>query len=329
VNLITGVPVFVPIAVPRIHTNNAKPEFTASYRPTDTLTLFASYKTGYKSGSLNIATGASPGQNNSYGNENVKGGEIGLKSRLLDRRLAVDVAGYDYDYTGLQVTTLVPGPTLLPVARTLNAGRAVTYGIELESAYKPRMVEGLRLQVAANWNHARFQELNNVPCWGGQMISQGCNQLLNPGTRLFTAQNLNGIPLLDAPDWSGSFGFDYERPIGSGLSLAFSNNNHFSSNYLADLGRRPDFYQGGSIKADLSIALKGRQDRWEVSLVGRDLNNALTSSTCANANLAGGLLFGGEFTGGTTRGPAGIDEVICYVDPGREVWLTVTLRPFN
>jgi iron complex outermembrane recepter protein len=114
VNLITGVPVPVAIAVPRIHTDNYKPEFTASYRPTDTLTLFASYKTGYKSGSLNIATGASPGQNNSYDNEDVKGAEIGLKSRLLDRRLAFDIAAYNYRYTGLQVTTLLPGPTLLP-----------------------------------------------------------------------------------------------------------------------------------------------------------------------------------------------------------------------
>ena len=331
VNLITGVPVPVPILVPRIHTDNLKPEFTASYQPADTLTLFASYKTGYKSGSLNIATGATPGQDNSYGNETVEGIEAGLKSLLLDRRLAVNLAAYDYDYSGLQVTTLVPGANLLPIARTLNAGSARTYGVELEAAYNPPIIEGLSLRAIVNWNHARFEELTNVPCWGGQTVAEGCNLLLNPSTGLFTAQDLSGIPLLNAPEWSGSFGFDYERPIGNGPILALSNNNHFASEYLVNLGRRADFFQGDFFKTDLSIALKEPNDRWEISVVGRNLTSKLSRSTCASGNLASGFIIPptGQVTGGTTRGPAGIDEVICYVDPGREVWLTLIFRPFK
>jgi iron complex outermembrane receptor protein len=328
-NLITGTPVPVTLAVPRIHTDNTKPEFTATYRPTDTLTLFASYKTGYKSGSLNIATGATNGQNNSYGNEDVKGWEAGVKSRLFDHQLALDIAGYDYRYTGLQVTTLVPGANLLPIARTLNAGRAQTYGIELDAAFRPAAVAGLDVHASINWNHARFNELKNVPCWGGQTIAEGCNQLLNPTTNFFTAQDLSGIPLLNAPEWAGSFGFDYELPVGNGMKLAFSNNNYFSSKYLTTLGRRPDFYQQGWFKFDMGLTLKGKDDRWEVAVLGRNLSGEITAATCANGNLAGGFLFGGQVTGGTTRGPAGVDEVICYPDPGREIWLTIKLRPFG
>jgi outer membrane receptor protein involved in Fe transport len=333
VNLITGVPVPVTIAVPLIETNNVKPEFTATYRPSETLTLFASYKTGYKSGSLNIATGATPGQNNSYGNESVKGWEVGLKSRLLNRRLGVNLSAYDYHYNGLQVTTLVPGANLLPIARTLNAGKARTYGAELEAYYNPPQLEGLSLHAIVNWNHARFDELTNVPCWGGQMISEGCNLLFNPtanaGIGGFTAQDLSGVPLLNAPRWSGAFGFDYNWSLGNGMSLVVSNNNHFTSSYMTTLGRRADFFQGGSFKIDLGVTLKGRDDRWEVSVSGRNLTNKLTESTCASGNLAGGFLFGGQQTGTNARGPAGVDEVICYVDPGREIWVSLTLKPFK
>jgi iron complex outermembrane receptor protein len=328
-NLITGTPVPVLLAQPRIHSNNVKPEITATYRPTDTLTLFASYRTGYKSGSLNISTGASTGQNNSYGDENVKGWEAGVKSRLMDRRLAVNLAVYDYHYRGLQVTTLVPAANLLPVARTLNAGSARTYGVEFDGAYNPPQVERLSLHAALNWNHARFQRLDAVPCWGGQTIAEGCNELLNPTTGLYTGQNLDGTPLIDAPNWSGSFGFDYDFALDNGMSLTLSNNNHFSSRYITTLGRRADFYQGGFIKADLSLTLKGKNDRWELALIGRDLNNEVTRSTCASTNIAGGLIFGGEITGGTARGPAGIDEVICYIDRGRELWVNLTVKPFN
>jgi iron complex outermembrane receptor protein len=328
-NLITGTPVPVAIAVPRIHSDNIKPEFTATYRPSDTLSFFASYKTGYKSGSLNIATGATPGQNNSYDNEYVKGGEIGMKGRFLDRSLAINLAGYDYHYSGLQVTVLVPAANLLPIARTLNAGSARSYGAELDTSYRPPTMEDLTLHGSVNWIHARFNSLQNVPCYGGQMISEGCNQAFNPSTGLYTAQNLDGTPLIDAPSWSGTFGFTYERPIGGDISIVVDSNTLFSSKYITTLGRRADLYQPSFAKTDLSLAIKGPNDRWKVALVGKNLNNEITRSTCATSNAAGGLLTGGQVTGGTTRGPAGIDEVICYPDSGREVWLTLTVRPFN
>src|SRR5665213_2501629 len=270
-NLITGAPVLVTLAVPRVHTDNAKPEFTATYKPTDALTLFASYKTGYKSGSLNIATGSTNGQNTAYGSEDVKGWEAGMKSRLFHHQLALDIAGYDYRYTGLQVTTLVPGANLLPIARTLNAGRAQIYGVELDAALRPAAIEKLNLHASIDWNHARFNELNNVPCWGGQTIAEGCSLLLSPTTGLFTAQNLSGIPLLNAPGWAGSFGFEYDFPLGGGMKLTLSNNNYFSSKYLTTLGRRPDFYQLGWFKTDLGLTLKGKDSRWEAAVLGRNL----------------------------------------------------------
>ncbi len=328
-NLATGTPTFVTIARPKISSDNVKPEFTATYRPTDTLTLFASYKTGYKSGSLNIATGATAGQNNAYDNEYVKGWEVGVKSRFFDRTLAVNLAGYDYRYSGLQVTVLVPGANLLPIARTLNAGSARTYGMEFDTSYRPPEMEGMTLNAAVNWLHARFNTLQNVPCYGGQMISEGCNQAFNTSTGLYTAQNLDGTPLIDAPSWTGSFGFTYETPVWGDLLVAIASNTHFSSRYITTLGRRADLYQPGFAKTDLSVSLKGPNDKWQITLAGRNINNEITRSTCTTSNGAGGLLTGGTVAGGNTRGPAGIDEVICYPDAGREVWLTLTVRPFN
>src|SRR5262249_28046365 len=114
-----------------------------------------------------------------------------------------------------------------------------------------------------------------------------------------------------------------------GMNLVFSNNNYFTSSYLTTLGRRPDFFQDGAFKIDLGVTLKGKDDFWQVSVLGRNITNRLTASTCANGNLAGGFLLGGQVTGGHTWGPAGIDEVICYVDPGREIWVSLTVKPFS
>jgi iron complex outermembrane receptor protein len=326
VDFTTGAAVPVAIVVPRIHSDTVSPEFTVTYRPTSDLTFFGALKQGYKSGSFNVATPATPGLDNAYGDEKVTGGELGLKSRLLDRRLAVDLAAYDYRYTGLQVGSVVQGAGVLPVTRTVNAGKATVYGVEFSVAYRPVGLTGLSLHAAGNWNHARFNVLNNVPCYGGQTIAAGCNQILNPATGFYTSQDLSGLPLVRAPLWQVNFGFDYERPLANGLKLAFSNANVYSSRYLADLGF--PFYQKGFVKSDLTLALRGPRDRWEIAVIGKNVGGKITYGNCANSNSASTLLRG-EITGGTGRGPAGVDEIGCFADRAREVFVRLTLRPFN
>jgi hypothetical protein len=105
--------------------------------------------------------------------------------------------------------------------------------------------------------------------------------------------------------------------------------NQFSSRYLADLGLRSDFYQSSFFKTDVTVALKGVNDRWEFAVIGKNLGDVLTTGSCVNLNGRTGAVLGGEVTGGTTQGPAGVDELACYMDRSREVWLRLTLRPFN
>lgn len=329
-NYISGKAVPFPTAVPRISSNDTSPEATVSYRPTDDLTTFASYKTGFKSGSFSLTSLSGTLPNLSVGDEKVKGAEFGAKTRMLDRRLFMDVAFYDYRYTGLQVGVNQPAAVgAAPVLQTLNAGDSLVYGVDFDINYLPPQVDGLRLQASVERNQARFETLNNVPCWGGQTIAAGCNQALNRLTGRYTGQDLAGQPLVRAPDWQANFGFDYERPIGRDLTLGFSSANQYSSRYLTILGLRPDFYQSSFFKSDISVRLKGPNDRWEFAVVGKNIGNVLTSGGCTTFDAQNGVVLGGEVTGGTTRGPAGIDEVGCYLDPGREVWLRATLRLFN
>ncbi|HEX7881981.1 MAG TPA: TonB-dependent receptor, partial [Afipia sp.] len=188
---------------PRIAANNFSPEVTLTYTPSDDLTVFASYKTGFKSGSFNGVIFLSPTTPGSFGDEKVKGGEIGLKSRLLDHQLTVNAAGYYYRYSNLQVgANEVTGTTL--ILRTLNAAAANVYGVDFDASFAPHAVPGLRLSAAVNYNHARYASFPNAPCGNGQTIALGCNQLINPATGRFTSQNLKGRPLVRAPEWMGS-----------------------------------------------------------------------------------------------------------------------------
>jgi len=333
---------------PNLDSSTASPEFTISYKPTQDLNIFASYKIAYKSGSFSIATPPTLEANgyldNSFGDEKVSGFEAGIKGRTLDNQLSFSLAGFRYIYKGLQVGGIEPTTGSLPVIRTVNAGSGKSYGAELEAHFSPRAVDGLTLNAAVNYLHARFSKLDNIPCYGGQTIAAGCNQQFAPaldqanppaGAVLvngvygnYFAQDLSGAPFLRAPNWSGNFGFDWELPINSKLDLIFHNNNTFSSRFLAGPGLRSDFYQSAYFKVDAGITLKSSDDLWELALIGKNLTRKYTATNCSPSNFQAGLL-GGEITGGNIAGPSGTDEMVCYMDPGRELWVRLTLRPFG
>jgi iron complex outermembrane receptor protein len=323
-----------PVGVPNIRAKHTAPEVTLTFKPTDDVTLYGAYKQGYKSGSFSIATPPAPGQDNAFGDERVIGYEVGAKNRFLDRQLEINVAAYNYKYNGLQESVDVPEATGggLPVIQTINAASARTYGVDLDLLYRPVAVEGLGVNFSANWDHARFLKYDNAQCWGGQTVAEGCNQIFVPATGLYVAQNASGTPLVRAPDLQLNFGFNYSYPLANAYKLVFTNNNSFSSRYVAVTAvNRPnnDNYQSSYAKVDLGVTLQSADGRWEVALLGKNINNKIIAGFCSNSNYANGAIFGGQVTGGTVRGPAGIDEMGCFSDPGRAVWLKFTVKPFG
>jgi iron complex outermembrane receptor protein len=339
-DLNAGRPTVVP--TPELHTRRPSPEVTLTYRPTDDLTVFGAWKRGFKSGSFSVATPAVTGKDNSFNDEKVNGGEVGMKSRLLDRQLAVNVAGYYYDYNGLQVGVISPPENGVPVIQTVNAASARTYGIDFDAAYRPAAIAGLGFNAAVNWNHGRYLKFNNAPCWGGQLVSEGCSQAFNvaanpgpgptpptPNPGAYTAQDLSGTPLIRAPQWQVTLGFDYEMPLASDYKLVFSNSNELSSRYPTYLSvNRPnnDNYQSAFAKIDLGVTLQGPKNLWEVAVIGKNINDRITSGNCVSSPLETEII--PNPSGGTTRSAFGIDPAGCFADPGREVWLRLTVRPF-
>ena len=325
------------LPTPEIGSQNWSPELTVTYTPTDTLTLFGAYKQGYKSGSYSITTPFN-GTDNSFGDEKVSGGELGLKSRLFDRTVSFNVAAYYYEYTGLQVGVSQPaGATGVPVLRTLNAGDSETYGIDLDAVWQ--ISNGLSANFAANWNEAKFVSLHGVPCYGGQTIALGCDESFDAGwtnvvtgpSPRFTAFDADGEPLGRAPEWQFVGGLDYEVDLGERLALAIGASAQYSSEYSTVIGDRADYFQDSYTKYNGYITLKSPRDTWELSLIGNNLGDELRAGYCANSDFQNTTVFTAlaqQF--GRPTNPSGkTDEVACSVDPGRQIFLKLTIRPMG
>ncbi len=323
----------------KISSKNWSPEFTITYTPTDTFTIFGAFKQAYKSGSFIIVIPGNDGEDKSFGDEKVQGGEVGIKSRWLDRSLSFDIAGYYYRYRGLQTGVNETNANGLPNLRTINAGKAQVHGIDMELSYRPPSIDGLDLHLAVNWNKTKFLELNNVPCRGGQSQAEGCDQFFTPVTLLpaaqqaiypvgrYNAQNLKGVSFTRAPEWQLNFGLAYDMPVGKDMKLSFGVDNQAASNYLAILGSRADFRRPGYLKTDLSLTLYGPDEKWNIGVVGNNLQNKHVAGFCSNSSfLTGQSIIVPKFgvpTADTNppRNAAGVDEMTCSSVPGRSIWI--------
>ena len=320
----------IPVALPnpRINSKNLAPEITLTYKPVPDVTIFGSWKRAYKSGSFSIGTPPVASLDNSYHDEKVQGEEIGLKSRLFGRTLSLNLSAYNYRYSGLQVGAVQQVNGGVPITKIVNAGAAVVRGVEVELAYRPPFIPKFGLHADATYNHARFKSLVNIPCYGGQTATEGCDLVYsmaaNDGVGGFTAQDRSGLPLVRSAKWQINFGFDWETPLGSGLMLVIANEQHFSTRMLTNLSL--PYYQPTFVKSDLSLSLLGPDDRWEVALIGKNLNNEITTGTCLNFNGRAAAFPGTQQTGTNTSGLVGHDQIGCYMDRGREGWIRFTLH---
>jgi iron complex outermembrane receptor protein len=219
------------------------PRVAVSYRPSDSLMVFASATRGFKSGGWNARGGA----NSSFlpfGPEKVWSYEAGFKSELFDRRVRLNVTAFHMDITDLQTQNAAISPTGGLTFTTRNFANFKNTGIEAELTVVP--VRGLTLYANGGWQNARYVLPENAPdqdIYGFTNVAALiaiCRDAIAAG-RLPTYATPSpngaacgaGIITVDgkladpvrAPNFTVSLGGNYEIDLGtSGMSLVPSVN---------------------------------------------------------------------------------------------------------
>jgi iron complex outermembrane recepter protein len=307
----------------RYRDDNISPQATIRYKPTSDMTLYASYKQGFKAGGYNIsqvlsaAAQANPagalaaGQ---FGAETAEGEEIGFRTLAFDRRLTISVTAYRYLYKDLQVQFFDPAAVSLTAG---NAGKLRTQGVEADFNFRVPGVQGLSLRGAAAYNDAEYQDYIGQ-CYPGQTIAAGCD--LNPAGGIFNAQDYDGRTPPKAPKFAGRAGFTWEVPLtSSGWSLRTTSDVSYTSKYNFTDALRPDGVQKGYAKIDAALALTGPDERWSLSVIGRNLTNKLVVTAANDLPFTGG-------TGGGTTGPGVLADMSAFVDNPREVFVELGFK---
>lgn len=215
---------------------------------------YANIGTAYKAGG--IFEGSTP---NTYEPEDMIAYEIGLKNRLLDRRLTLNLAAYYYDYSNLQVAAL-DNDNGVPRSITRNAGAAIIQGAEVEFAYASDLYGRVNGSVA--YTDAKYDNF---------ILPLG-DSWTNYGTTTQTAADYSGQRMPLAPEWSINLGYEYGFSIMNGTITARVQ-THYESGKFMDFHEFAQTYQDAYFKTDLSATYAPNDADWKIQGYVRNLED--------------------------------------------------------
>jgi iron complex outermembrane receptor protein len=286
--------------------DNFSPEVTLRYKATEDVNIFASFKTGFKSGGIDnsalpsnsLSQAALSGDFSSliFQSEKAKGGEVGFKSQWSNRDITLNATAYYYVFEDLQVQNF-NAVTIQFV--TSNAGELTTKGVDLEASWRTPL-DGFNLSANLSYLDAQYTA-----------------EFLQPGGA-GGAIDLNGRRGSQAPEWAGNIAADWTIPLSDSLQLFLSGNAAYNDGYITDETTLNDYFQPSFWLLDANVSIGHPDGKWKLSLIAQNLTDEIFVIT------SGGRPFlpGGNDANGRPLG----DDLVFTQNRGRQVFAEVSFK---
>lgn len=296
---------------------NISPEVTVTWRPDSDHTLFAAYRTGFKSGGFGMTN---PLQTSTtidgvdFNSETASGYEIGARGNFLDGRLSLSGAIFNYTYEDLQVNTYDPAI----IAFTINnAGSLEQTGFELEGTY--RVTDEFSLHGAIAYVNNEFHDFTGQ-CYSYAFPTGSVRATATPppncefanNTTLALQQVYDGRAPARSPEWAGNAGFLWEGPFGNYV-VSYTGDAYYRDSYYAADTLAPASFQDSFWLFNASASISPPDENWRVALMGRNLTEEYY------------VLYAVDRTGGAGV-PGAAGEQRGVVSRGREIMLRASVN---
>jgi outer membrane receptor protein involved in Fe transport len=180
------------------------PKFGVSYK-TDEGVYFFNAARGFRSGGFNTPGKFRPGEE-TYDPEELVSYELGLRQRVLGGRLTYEASLYYNDYKSIQ-SILTPVDNTPTIGRTINAGEASGYGVDLGLTFKA--TDSITLSATSGYNGVEYTTTSLT---------------VRPGDRLD-----------NVPEWTNSASIDLRRPLQNDMVLIGRLDAGYTSGYTSTL----------------------------------------------------------------------------------------------
>ncbi len=269
---------FDPGAVKFARGDRLTPRFVVRYKPTDDMSVYASYTQGYKAAIMDVGGTC---QNPPYvcsriKPEKISAYEVGFK--YAGRGLSFETAAFYYDYKDLQVSIYRAG-----TAEIVNAAKSEIYGLEGQLNYQ--ITPEFKLMAGGSWVHARYKTFGQVLAGGeiqGAPLYSYCPapadakyaDSCGPGRTFYvnTDTILHDVTMQRTPEFTGFLGAQYATEVAGG-ELALSGNLYYSSSYYHGPSGT-QFKQKGYETLSLRAQWTDPTDTYSVALWGDNVTDS-------------------------------------------------------
>ena len=199
---------------------NVTYDFTASYKPTDNVLVYATYAHTFKSGGLNlngvpVVSGVPQLQFAQVAPEKVDHFELGVKSQFWDRKVTLNVTGFWTIIKDYQALVNDGGNSTLR-GYLANAGEVRVRGVEADFSVRPS--ERFSAYVNGAYTDHEYTEFTNAPC--PPELSGGTNAPVGspggtpgvPGQLSPLVCDISGQWLPGISNWAFSWGGEANTP---------------------------------------------------------------------------------------------------------------------
>lgn len=189
--------------------------------------------------------------------------ELGTKFRLLEQRLHLNLAAFNYNMQDQQLTA-VGGETNFN--RLVNADNTIGRGIEAELIFAP--VNALQISAGLSYNYTSIDDPN--------LAIQGCGapcKVLDPPASAEGTFSIDGNSLPQAPAWIADVTFRYMLELSSGIRLVASTDWAYRSRVQFFLYDSEEYGDDWLLEGGVRLACQLPNAETEIALIGRNILN--------------------------------------------------------
>ncbi|PHS26467.1 MAG: TonB-dependent receptor [Robiginitomaculum sp.] len=234
--------------------NNISGNLILAYDWNDSVNTYASYTRGYKAGGFNLSSSSRAGGRD-FKNETSTSYEFGLKTKLFDNRLQVNVAGFMQELKNFQ-SNIFNGATF----DLNNAGKVSSDGVEVDAVFAP--TDDIIFTAAATYLDDQYDSFLRGPCTTGD-TDPSC---IADGFKDFTGRKPG------TPKWNVSSTLTHLFTVNEMDGYIRGELRYTSKGNLGgDLD--PNKAQGAYTILNASVGFGKDEDGWQVQFWGRNLAN--------------------------------------------------------
>lgn len=247
------------------------------YDIADQVMAYGTVATGFHAGGFYFSNVVLPTDSNSVEPEKITALTLGVKSRLFDNRLLLNVEAFDWDLKGQHISLFTVDSQGAVIFATYNAGGSTNRGVQIDSQFQ--ITPSTRIGAQIEYLDAQFDTLIYTQAIGVQPNFLCRTSGAAPTLRV----DCSGQRPPQAPEWSVNLSADHIVDLPNGSSVDLGWRTHYQSETIVGFNYLIDDVQEAVWTHDATATFTPADGPWSLGVYINNITDEVIKSNATHA----------------------------------------------